>query len=139
MLRTFIIAIAGVAASAALGFEAEDQTPSGKFLTAGETRMILDATKPNWIAVREWEGQDWVYFTQVLSWRCGLHQISYAVNGGDMQVFPMPDCYADEATPNAIKENDTIYLTFELQSPCDAVPESLSEFALSGRKSIREI
>lgn len=89
-------------------FEAEDQTPSGKFTTAGEIKMILTATKPQWVAVRLYEGQDILYFTQLLSWRCGLHQIRYSVNGGAMQAYDLPPCHLDMAAPNAMIEDDAM-------------------------------
>lgn len=99
------IALALVAASVATAqdFSAEDQTPSGKFLTAGEIKMITTATKPGWIGVRNWDGQDLIYFTNLLSWRCGMHQIEYAVNGLAFQVLDMEPCYAEEPAPNALK------------------------------------
>lgn len=89
-------------------FEAEDQTPSGKFTTAGEIRMILTATKPQWVAVRLYEGQDILYFTQLLSWRCGLHQIRYSVNGGAMQTYDLPPCHLDLAAPNSMIDDDAM-------------------------------
>ncbi len=97
--------------------EAEDQTLSGKFLTATETRPILTATRGNWVAVREFNGQDLVYFTHLLSWRCGLYEINYAINGGPMQSWPMPECYADGPSPNAITAEDGLpYISLELGS-----------------------
>jgi hypothetical protein len=92
----------------AVQFEAEDQTPSGKFTTAGEIKMILTATKPQWVAVRLYEGQDILYFTQLLSWRCGLHQIRYSVNGGPMQTYDMPPCHMELAAPNSMIDNDAM-------------------------------
>ncbi|MEL6959628.1 MAG: hypothetical protein AAGL89_11830 [Pseudomonadota bacterium] len=83
----------------------EDQTPTGKFTTATEVRPILEVTKPSWIAVRDFNGQDYVYFTQILSWRCGLWDIRYGLNGAPVdQVLPMEPCYIDTATPNAMTE-----------------------------------
>lgn len=106
-----------VAAAPGPAFVAEDQTPTGKFTTAAEVAQILDLTRANWIAVREWEGQDLLYFTHLLSWRCGMHQIRYAINGGQMQVFDMPDCHAGSATPNAITAQDGLpYTVHELGS-----------------------
>ncbi|MEP1933504.1 hypothetical protein [Shimia sp.] len=92
---------------------AEDQTPTGKFMTATEIRPILTATKGNWVAVREYGGQDLVYFTHLLSWRCGLHSVQYSINGGDIQEFPIPECPADIAQPNAIPDDALIYLSLD--------------------------
>jgi len=91
---------------AAMQFVAEDQTPSGKFTTATEVKQILTMTKGNWVAVREYDGQDLLYVTHLMSWRCGLHQMRYSLNGGPMQTWDMPPCLIDTATPNAIKTED---------------------------------
>lgn len=81
-----------------------------QFTTAPEVRPILQATKGAWVAVREYDGQDLVYFTQLLSWRCGLSEIRYGLNGAPAQtVFPMEPCYDGTAMPNAVK-SDAIYL-----------------------------
>lgn len=82
--------------------KAEDQTPTGKFTTAGEVKMILTATKPSWVAVRLYDGHDLIYFTQILSWRCGLVAMEYAINGGAMQPYDLPECHTDTASPNAL-------------------------------------
>jgi hypothetical protein len=87
----------------ASGYVAEDQTATGRMTTASEVRPILTVTKSSWIAVREWEGQDLVYFTNLLAWRCGLHEIRYAVNGGPDEVLAAEPCYVDEGAPNALK------------------------------------
>ncbi|MEB8385761.1 hypothetical protein OO012_00855 [Rhodobacteraceae bacterium KMM 6894] len=88
------------------GFQAEPQTPTGKFTTATEVKPILGMTRANWVGVREYGGQDLIYFTHLLAWRCGVHQIRYGVNGDPMQVWDMPPCQDDTNTPNAI---DTEY------------------------------
>lgn len=96
---------------------AEDQTPSGKFLTATEVKPILEATRANWVAIREWEGQDLVYVTHLWSWRCGLLEMQVSVNGGASQVWPMPACHLDSAQPAAILDTDGLpYAAFELQT-----------------------
>ena len=110
-------ATASVAAEASSERVAEDQTPSGKFLTATETKPILNATKGNWIAVREWEGQDLIYVTHLWAWRCGLFDIALGVNGAEPEIWPLPDCHADSAQPNAILEGDGLpYRAFPLKS-----------------------
>lgn len=99
------------------GFAPEDQTPSGKFTTAGEVKPILSATLANWIGVREYDGQDLIYFTHLLAWRCGLHEIRFAVNDGPEQVFPAEPCYSDTGAPNAIKADTVLpYATAPLKS-----------------------
>ena len=89
-----------------LGLVAEDQTPSGRFLTAQETKPILNATKANWVAVREFDGQDLIYVTHLWSWRCGLAALAIGVNGLPLQNWTLPACHADTASPNAILEGD---------------------------------
>lgn len=85
---------------------AEPQEPTGRFTTAVEVRPILQATKNSWVAVRDYDGQDLVYFTHLLAWRCGLLQVRYAINDGDEKAFDLPPCYENEAQPNAIKAED---------------------------------
>ncbi|MEE9429125.1 MAG: hypothetical protein V3V25_13365 [Paracoccaceae bacterium] len=84
------------------------------FTTAAEVKPILQATKGKWIAVRLWQGQDLLYFTNLLSWRCGISEISYAVNGGPESVLQMEPCYEDTASPNSQKLEDFLpYIEFE--------------------------
>lgn len=95
---------------------AEDQTPTGRFLTAGEVKPILSATQASWIAVREWEGQDLLYFTHLLSWRCGLYEIRYAINGGAFESHGFPECDPASQTLGSIPEGAQIYIAFPLSS-----------------------
>ncbi|EAR50159.1 hypothetical protein OG2516_15764 [Oceanicola granulosus HTCC2516] len=83
----------------------EPQIATGKFTTAIEVKPILGMTKANWVAVRDYEGQDLLYFTHLLSWRCGLWDISYGLNGAPPeQVVAMEPCHEDTATPNAMSD-----------------------------------
>lgn len=95
--------VAASSIASAQSYKAEPQDATGKFLTATEVKQILPHTKAQWIAVRPYDGQDLLYFTNLLSWRCGLHEIQFAVNGAPMRVLEMEPCYAEEGAPNALK------------------------------------
>lgn len=86
--------------------EAEPQVATGRFTTALEVKPILTATRANWLAVREFNGQDLVYTTHLWSWRCGLLEMKVSVNGGPMEHWPLPVCHEETAAPNAITEAD---------------------------------
>ena len=102
------------------------------FTTAPEVRPILEMTRSNWIAIGTQTGQDLLYFTQILSWRCGLSDLRYGINGAPPeQVFDMEPCHTDTNQPNAIRalpyvsyglgsiESVTVEITYE-----DGVTES---------------
>jgi hypothetical protein len=98
MLRFSRTGLIGVIVTVLMAAGAQAQT----YTTAAEVKPILQATKPSWIAVREFDGQDLLYFTNLLAWRCGVASVSYAVNGGDKTVLPMEPCHEDTAQPNAL-------------------------------------
>ncbi len=99
------------------GLVADPQTPSGKFTTAAEVKPIMEATKGNWVAVRDYDGKDWLYVTHIWSWRCGLKAMAISVNGETMQNWPLPPCHEQYTTPNAVLEDDGFpVLTFRQNS-----------------------
>ena len=100
------------------GLSPDDQTSLGKFTTAGEVGMILEMTKANWSVVREFDGQDLVYFTQIFSWRCGLMSAKFSINGAPLQDLEMPDCHMDLMQPNAMIDDEAllVYHRYELGS-----------------------
>ena len=96
------------------GLVAEDQTPTGRFTTAAEVKPILNATRGSWIAVRDYDGKDYVYVTHLWSWRCGLAAMAIGVNNAPLQDWPLPPCHETHAAPNAILDEDPQpFLTFE--------------------------
>lgn len=99
--------------------EPEPQIPTGKYTTAVEVKPILGMTKSNWVAVRVYEGQDLLYFTHLLAWRCGLWDIRYGVNGGAADnVVAMEPCLEGTAQPNGLTDviNYPIYVTLPVDS-----------------------
>lgn len=97
----------------------EPQVPTGQFTTALEVRPILGMTKNNWVGVREYDGQDLVYFSHLLAWRCGLWDIRYGINGAPAEtIVGMEPCNEEFAQPNVMLdiENFPPYAIFPLQS-----------------------
>ena len=93
--------------------QAEPQVATGRFTTALEVRPILTATRGNWVALRDYDGQDLLYLTHLLAWRCGLLALRVGVNGAAPQDWPLPPCHADSAAPNALLPEDGLpYLAF---------------------------
>lgn len=93
---------------------AEPQVATGRFLTALEVKPILGATRGNWVAVRDFNGQDLLYVTHLWAWRCGLVQLELSVNGAGYEVWPLPKCHEDTGAPNAILQEDGLaYRVYE--------------------------
>jgi hypothetical protein len=113
MLRFSRLDLMGVVATVLMAAGAQGQT----FTTAAEVKPILTATKPSWVAVRAYEGQDLLYFTNLMAWRCGVASVSYSLNGGAAQDLPMEPCHEDSAQPNALLMDSVLpFVTLPLQS-----------------------
>lgn len=83
--------------------------------TAAEVKPILQMTKGNWVAVREYDGQDLLYFTHLEVFRCGLTQIRYVINDGKPSVWQTEPCEGD-ATFTGIGADRLPYTGFPLGS-----------------------
>ncbi|MBK1635856.1 hypothetical protein [Rhodovulum adriaticum] len=65
--------------------------------------------------MREYDGQDLVYYTHLASYRCALAEVRIGINTDTAAVLlPMEPCYRDETPPNAVRE--TPYIAFPLGS-----------------------
>ena len=100
------------------GLTPEDQTPLGKFTTAAEVGPILEMTTGNWAAVREYDGQDLVYFSHVFGWRCGLKAAKFAINDEPLQDLELPACHMEFQQPNVLIDEEPLmtFRSYELGS-----------------------
>jgi hypothetical protein len=115
--QTAAAAPAFLAPAAKPALVAEPQTPTGRFTTATEVKPILNATRANWILVREYDGKDLLYVTHLWAWRCGLVELRVGINGNDPEVWPLPECHLDQPSPGAILDGDGLpYNEFGLGS-----------------------
>ena len=98
-----------VAVSLSIAAQITHPAAAQSLTTAAEIRPILTATKSQWVAVREYDGRDLVYFTNLLAWRCGLEAVSFGLNGAPPQTaLMMEPCHDGEASPNALKMDQGI-------------------------------
>lgn len=73
------------------------------FTTSAGVKPILELIRPQWVAIRPFDGKDHLYFTTLLVYRCGIEKISFAYNGGSFQSLDHEPCYLGEANPSALK------------------------------------
>ena len=79
-----------------------------------QVKNILDITKTSWVAYRDFNGNQLIYFTHLEGWKCGIAEVKYGLNGADLdKVWMLETCNPDN--PNAITK-DNIWLTFPLGS-----------------------
>ena len=99
--------------------------PAQAQTTTAEVKPILTMIKGMWVAVREYDGNDLLYFTMLESYRCGLDGVKYGINTDvPDQVWEQETCYVDEAAPNAMKMEDGLpFITLELGSVESVVVE----------------
>ncbi len=70
-------------------------------------RKILEQLWTAWISFREYDGQ-LVYFTHLLSYRCGIKEVRYSLGDGPPdKIWPLPPC--DPSNPHAVPQNAKIY------------------------------
>ncbi len=83
-------------------------------------KAMLDASKDQgWVAFREIDGKQWIYFTQLVSMRCGLEEVRYSINSEALdQKFDLIDCIP--ASPFAIPSDAPIGSTLITLAPGEA-------------------
>lgn len=67
----------------------------------GQEKQILPMTRANWVAFRNYDGKQLIYFTHLMVYRCGLKEIRYSIDSDWLRErFPLPPC--DPQNPHAI-------------------------------------
>ena len=75
---------------------------------AREQKSILEQFWTSWIAFREWQGMK-VYFTQLITYRCGIKDVRYGFDGGAPdKVFKLPPC--DPSDPHSVPDKAQIFM-----------------------------
>lgn len=111
MRRVTRLAAGAVLAGLAQPSSAAAQAPT---MPVEQMRAALQATAGQWIQFRNFDGRQWVYFTGLVTWKCGLKEIRYSVNGRDLaQRFPLPECNP-QMPFHVDPTKDRVYLTFPL-------------------------
>lgn len=66
-----------------------------------QIKQILEVTKTSWVAFRDWEGQDLIYFTHLEAWKCGIDYVFFGLNGSPLEeIWELDAC--DPDNPNAV-------------------------------------
>jgi len=77
-----------------------------------QVKQILNLTKNSWVAFRDFNGKQLVYFTHLESYTCGIKQVRYSINSDALdKTWKLQPC--NPKNPNAITK-DNIYLTLPL-------------------------
>ena len=81
------------------------------FTTAAEVRPILETIKDKWIAIRVEGDEDYVFFTPIVSWRCGVQAVQFGFNDEPPnRPLEMAACHTEFSNPNVMVEGDPIPL-----------------------------
>ncbi len=77
-----------------------------------QIKQILNLTKNSWVAFRDYNGRQWIYFTHLESYACGIRQVRYSINSDALdRTWELQPC--NPKNPNAITK-DAIYLNLPL-------------------------
>ncbi|SIO03241.1 hypothetical protein [Vannielia litorea] len=94
-------------AGAALLAAAPLAAPAENFTTAAEVRPILESIKDKWIAIRVEGDEDYVFFTPIVSWRCGVQAVQFGFNDEPpTRALEMPKCHTEFSNPNVMVDGD---------------------------------
>ncbi len=77
-----------------------------------QMKQILNMTQNNWVSFRDYNGKQWIYFTHLEAYTCGIKEVHYSINSDKLdKVWELQSC--DPKNPMAVTK-DIIYLTMPL-------------------------
>lgn len=73
-----------------------------KVMPLKQVKSIIQGTKQSgWISFLNTKSEQYIYFTHLQSWRCGMKEVRYSYNSKDLdRTFPLAKC--DPQLPNNI-------------------------------------
>lgn len=105
MIRVFALALATALAVAA---------PATAQMSDDQIKQILTLTRANWVAFRDWQGNQLIYFTHLEAWKCGIQAVHYGLDGAPVEtVWQLEEC--NPKTPNQVTK-ERPYLTLPANS-----------------------
>lgn len=105
-MRSLVLAAATLTAVSA---SAQSRVPP-----PDQMRMMIEAGADQWIAFRDYDGRQLVYFTHFVSMKCGIEELRYSVNSTELdQVWPLPECH-EQIPFHVDPEKDQVYLDLDL-------------------------
>ena len=76
-----------------------------RVIPLNQLKSIVSATKASgWVAFKDHSGGQNLYFSHLVSWRCGMKEVRYSINSKDLdQVFPLAKC--NPQIPNNVPDD----------------------------------
>ena len=101
-------------------------------------QQMLEINKPTgWVAFRNYDGQQWVYFTTLVTLHCRLGEIKYSINSDALdRTFPLPRC--NPSLPFSIP-TDGGADTIAIQLPLGTADTISVQVSFSGGKKISDV
>ncbi len=77
-----------------------------------QIKQVLNLTKGNWVAFRDFNGKQLIYFTHLESYTCGIKQVQYSLNSDALdKSWELQPCKQNSPSPIT---KDIVYLTLPL-------------------------
>ena len=77
-----------------------------------QIKQGLNLTQKNWVAFRVLDGRQWIYFSLLETYSCGIKSVRYSINSPDLnKEWSLQPC--DHTSPQKITK-DIIYLAMPL-------------------------